>query len=400
MVGLIIGTGEVGLALFELLAKRHQTRSYDKAKPSRSSVPENGPVFQDVDILHVCIPYSEQFVSEVQRYIDMAKPRYCVVHSSVPVGTCAKIGMPWPGRPETVIFHSPVRGTHPDMRRGLMTFVKYLSSDWASREQFDAVVEYFTTADFKIKISESTRTTEAMKLLELARYGVYLAFAKEQEAICRQLGVSYDAAYLDFERTSNEGLREEGRADLQQPLLTPFKRYIGGHCTLENIALLLGQVEQPLLRKAYEVGRGTIIWPNCNIYPGAKIGKGCSVGQFTEIDNGVVIGNDVRVGAYCFITSGVTSEGGCFIAPRVSFSNDKHPPSKGEYWGTILVKRGAVIGMGAVVLPGVTIGERAVVGAGSVVTKDVPPGEVYYGVAAQPRGTRNGIYKPQEALTD
>lgn len=390
-VSLIVGLGEVGAALYEVLAAVHPVKGFDDVLPSRSNVPNSPRAFEGIDYLHVCIPYNERFLPSVQRYIDETHARFCVVHSSVPVGTCAKLK-------GTVVFHSPVRGTHPEMRRGLVTFEKYLSSDAATPEEWTELDGYLRAAGFRVAQVLGTKTTELMKLLELARYGVYLAFAKEQEAICRHLGVDYDVAYLAFERSSNAGLREEGKAEMQQPLLTPFDKYIGGHCTLENMALLLAQCEQPLLRQAYAIGRGTTIWPNCNVYPGARIGKGCNVGQFTEIDDGVVIGNDVRIGAHCFIPSGVTIEDGCFIAPRVSFSNDKHPPSKRACWAETRVRRGAVIGVGSVILPGITIGERAVIGAGSVVTKDVPAGAVWYGEAARDRARVEDVYRPKEAL--
>jgi acetyltransferase-like isoleucine patch superfamily enzyme len=156
--------------------------------------------------------------------------------------------------------------------------------------------------------------------------------------------------------------------------------------------ILLRQFEAPLLKMAHKIDRNTVIWPNCNIYPTAKIGKGCSIGQFCEIGNNVVIKDSVRIGAYSFIPEGVTIEENVFIAPRVSFSNDKHPPSDKLAWGKILVKKGAAIGMGAIILPGVTIGENAVVGAGSVVTKNIPDGEVWYGAAATPHGQKEEVY--------
>jgi acetyltransferase-like isoleucine patch superfamily enzyme len=91
----------------------------------------------------------------------------------------------------------------------------------------------------------------------------------------------------------------------------------------------------------------------------------------------------------CFIPEGVTIEDNCFIAPRVSFSNDKRPPSKKEFWGKITIKKNAAIGMGAIILPGVMVGEGAIVGAGAVVTKSIPAGEKWFGVPAMPHGERS-----------
>ena len=87
-----------------------------------------------------------------------------------------------------------------------------------------------------------------------------------------------------------------------------------------------------------------------------------------------------------FIPEGVVIENDVFVAPGVFFSNDKYPPSSQKEWGRILIKKGAALGMGAIILPGVTVGERAMIGAGSVVTKDVPDGAKYYGNPAHAHG--------------
>ena len=128
-------------------------------------------------------------------------------------------------------------------------------------------------------------------------------------------------------------------------------------------------------------GLGTKIWKYTNIYD-SEIGDNCSIGSYTEIGN-AKIGNNVRIGAYCFLCKGVEIEDDVFLAPRVTFLHDKYPPSGGEYWGKILVKKGAVIGGNATVLPNVTIGKNAVIGAGSVVTKDVAEGITVIGNPAR-----------------
>lgn len=121
----------------------------------------------------------------------------------------------------------------------------------------------------------------------------------------------------------------------------------------------------------------------CNIYKTAKIGKQVNIGAFTEIGDNVVIGDHVRIGAMCFIPEGVTLEDGAWIGPRVTFTNDMYPPSGKENWKRTVVKKGARLGAAVTVLPGITIGEKALVGAGAVVTKDVPAGETWSGVPAK-----------------
>jgi acetyltransferase-like isoleucine patch superfamily enzyme len=125
------------------------------------------------------------------------------------------------------------------------------------------------------------------------------------------------------------------------------------------------------------------IWPPCNIYPTAAIGENVSIGIFSEIGPKVSIGNNVRIGAMCFIPEGVTIMDDVWIGPHCVFTNDRFPPSPREKWELTLVMKGARVGAGVTVLPGVIIGENALVGAGSVVVKSVPPEETWAGVPAK-----------------
>ena len=129
-----------------------------------------------------------------------------------------------------------------------------------------------------------------------------------------------------------------------------------------------------------------------NLY-GCDIGDNTKIACFVEIQRGVRIGKNCKVEAFVFIPTGVTIEDNVFIGPHVCFTNDKEPrattPSgklktkKDWSVSTTIVKKGASIGANATILPGVTIGENAVVGAGAVVTKDVPPNKIVAGNPAK-----------------
>uniref|UniRef100_A0A6H1ZE99 Putative hexapeptide repeat-containing transferase n=1 Tax=viral metagenome TaxID=1070528 RepID=A0A6H1ZE99_9ZZZZ len=110
-----------------------------------------------------------------------------------------------------------------------------------------------------------------------------------------------------------------------------------------------------------------------NIHPSAEIGEDCTIHSHVWIGANVKIGKRCKIQAFVFIPDGVTIGDDVFIAPHVCFTNDRHPPSNGKGWEKTFVEDGAVIGAGAVILPGLTVGERAMVAAGTVVTKDVPP---------------------------
>jgi UDP-2-acetamido-3-amino-2,3-dideoxy-glucuronate N-acetyltransferase len=130
-------------------------------------------------------------------------------------------------------------------------------------------------------------------------------------------------------------------------------------------------------------GSNSKAWEPCKVYASAKIGKNVQIGTFSEIGENVTIGDDVRIGAMCFIPEGVTIQDKAWIGPRVTFTNDLYPPAGKDQWKKTLIKKGASLGAAVTVLPGVTIGERALIGAGAVVTHDVPDGERWAGVPAR-----------------
>jgi acetyltransferase-like isoleucine patch superfamily enzyme len=135
-----------------------------------------------------------------------------------------------------------------------------------------------------------------------------------------------------------------------------------------------------------------ILYPDLvNLY-GCSIGEGTRIGPFVEIQKGAVVGARCKVSSHAFVCEGVTIEDEVFVGHGVMFTNDRHPMATAEGrlqidadWELVptLVKRGASIGSGAVILCGVTIAERALVGAGAVVTRDVPAGAVVAGVPAR-----------------
>ncbi len=137
------------------------------------------------------------------------------------------------------------------------------------------------------------------------------------------------------------------------------------------------------------IGSGTKIWHFCHIMPGAKIGERCNIGQNVFIAADVAIGNDVKIQNNISVYTGVTLEDEVFLGPSMVFTNVINPRShverKDEYKAT-LVKRGATIGANATILCGVTLGQYAFVGAGSVVTRDVPAYALVYGNPARLKG--------------
>ncbi len=125
-----------------------------------------------------------------------------------------------------------------------------------------------------------------------------------------------------------------------------------------------------------EIGEGTRIWHWCHLMKGAKVGKNCNIGENAFIESGVILGNNVKVKNNVALYTGLECEDDVFIGPNAVFTNVANPRSfidrKSEFKKTI-IKKGATIGANATIVCGHDIGEYAFVGAGSVVTKTVPP---------------------------
>lgn len=137
----------------------------------------------------------------------------------------------------------------------------------------------------------------------------------------------------------------------------------------------------PLSDCKANIPASTNIWQFCIIFPEAKIGDNCNICANVLIENEVTVGNNVTVKSGVQLWDGITVEDDVFIGPNATFTNDLFPRSKNSDWklSKTVIKKGASIGANATILCGVTIGEKAMIGAGSVVTKDVPDGELWVG---------------------
>ena len=156
------------------------------------------------------------------------------------------------------------------------------------------------------------------------------------------------------------------------------------------------------------IGPGTRIWHQAQVRERVRLGTNCIVGKGAYIDFDVVIGDNVKIQNGVYVYHGATVEDGVFLGPGVILTNDKLPRAinpdgslkSDADWevSSTLIRRGASIGAGAVVLPGVTVGEFAMVGAGAVVTRDVPAHALVYGNPARSHGYACRCGRPLQAL--
>lgn len=215
MKTVIIGQGEIGESLAEAL-NEYDRMILDKHDHRQG----NG----DVEIIHICFPYSDNFISEVKRYQRMYKPQYTVIHSTVPVGTSRQCDA----------IHSPCVGIHPHLAKSLKTFTKFLGGEKASE-----VAQYFRRAGISVYLFDDPETTELMKTLSTSFYGLLIEWTKEVKRQCEKYGVPFEAWTL-WTNNYNKGYDILGYPEYMRPNLVPIRTKIGGHCVIPNLDFLEG----------------------------------------------------------------------------------------------------------------------------------------------------------------
>lgn len=146
--------------------------------------------------------------------------------------------------------------------------------------------------------------------------------------------------------------------------------------------------------QAQQIGAETRIWQFVVVLKDARIGSNCNICANSFIENEVIIGDNVTVKSGVYIWDGISIEDNVQVGPNVTFTNDKYPRAKQQFdLKRTIIRKNASIGAGAVILGGIEIGESAMIGAGSVVTKNIPPYTLWLGNPAKKVGfvTREGV---------
>jgi len=223
----ILGYGEVGRAI---------ARFYKKPK-IKDLKKDDG--LEGVEILHICIPWSDKFMEIVKKEIRKIKPKLTIIHSTVPPGTTKKIVLSDIGRPTggcEMVVHSPVRGIHPYLYQGVKTFVKYIGTD--NKKAGELAKEHLESLSIKTKVFQPSLVTELGKLFSTSYYGLCIAWHGEMKKICDKAGIDFEKAITDFNKTYNQGYQKLGKKNVVRPVLYPPKGGIFGHCICENAEIL------------------------------------------------------------------------------------------------------------------------------------------------------------------
>jgi len=212
----ILGYGEVGQTIAKFY-KNPQIKDLNR---------DDG--LEGVETLHICIPWSENFVKIVKREIKKIKPKITIIHSTIAPGTVKKIG--------GMIVHSPIRGVHPHLYEGIKTFVKYIGAD--NKRAGELAKKHLKSLGIKTKVFYPSITTEIGKLLDTSYYGLCIAWHGEMAKICDKFGINFEKAVTNFNNTYNEGYLKFGKKNVIRPVLYPPKKGIKGHCVCENAKIL------------------------------------------------------------------------------------------------------------------------------------------------------------------
>jgi UDP-N-acetyl-D-mannosaminuronate dehydrogenase len=211
---LVIGVGEIGGPLLELVRERYEAYGLD-IKPT-------GPI-PECEIMHICFPFDgENFVQHSLRYIEKYRPSLVIINSTVAPGTTRRIAL----ESKTDAVNSPVLGKHARMKQEMLEYTKFIGT--ITKEAGERAVQHFATLGIKTKLCSSPEASELAKLTETTYFGVLIAWAQEVERYCNATGANYDEVVSFYEEIR------------YLPRVKFFPGVIGGHCVLPNIKILKG----------------------------------------------------------------------------------------------------------------------------------------------------------------
>lgn len=221
----ILGYGEIGKAIHSLY-KRNDIYNVSIRDLSIDNELKN------LDVLNICIPCVDNFVDIVTDVALESSAKTVIIHSTVRVGTTSEIQR----RLNCLVSHSPVRGIHPFLLEGILTFVKFVGS--STYETSKIVADHLQSLGLNVEILESSKETELGKLFDTTYYGVCIAWHGEMKKICDSVGVSFENTVTMFNTTYNSGYSKLNKTNVIRPVLHPPVDGIGGHCVTQNAKLL------------------------------------------------------------------------------------------------------------------------------------------------------------------
>tara|TARA_A100000171_G_scaffold34350_1_gene32796 strand:- start:1883 stop:2620 length:738 start_codon:yes stop_codon:yes gene_type:complete len=219
---LIIGYGQIGKAIFKLYnPKKYNVYIKD--------IKTDNLLINNIHIMDICIPYSNDFVDIVKNYIDYYKPKLTIIHSTVLPGTTKKIK-------RFDISYSPVIGTHPDLFNSIKTFTKFIGANDKSSLKFTK--KHFKDLKIKFKVLKNSKTVETAKILSTLYYGMCISFHNDVDLLCSKNNLSFEQVMTEWNKEYNRGYNLMNKSNVIRPVLKSPKGKIGGHCIIKNAEII------------------------------------------------------------------------------------------------------------------------------------------------------------------
>lgn len=219
----VVGLGEVGRPLLEIVSEHHDVIGVDIAPPTER--------VDNVDVLHICYPFQiKDFIGETARYIELFKPTVTIINSTVAVGTTRAVAQ----RTGAAVVSSPVRGKHARMVEELRRYAKFVGA--MDVESGQRAAEHFESMGLKVKVLSSPEATELAKLTETTYFGLMIAWAQEIERYCDRVSQNYEELISFYDEIAFF------------PKVKYFPGVIGGHCVMPNIQILRKFEDSAILR--------------------------------------------------------------------------------------------------------------------------------------------------------
>jgi hypothetical protein len=239
--GIIVGLGEVGSSWFKVLSENSDLNitgiDIRGDKERKKDKKEEGKT-----VMHVCIPFLDTFEEIASGYIKEYNPDLVIVNTSCKVGSTRNLY----NLTKAPMVHTPVRGLHPNIDKGIKTFVNAIGP--INELSGKLAEDYLDSLGIRHKTFNNPEETEMAKLLDTSYYGWNILFAKQVLYLCQEYGLDFENVYTEFNKTYNEGYMQLGKKDVSRPVLIPpqvFNRNLGvgdsrinGHCVRTNLEIL------------------------------------------------------------------------------------------------------------------------------------------------------------------
>jgi hypothetical protein len=232
MQAVLIGYGEIGGGMFEVLSPYHQIFIHDPAKGYDYHASK---AQAQIDLLLVALPWSDEFNDLIALQQKIIEPRASLIFSTVPIGTCQKLKA----------SHFPIEARHPKIARDVILNRSHFLGGYNQ-----TVIDFLDQAELSFSVFKNPAWTEFLKLRSTAVYGVNLEFARYCAGVAQEIGLDWDQVKL-YDQAYNQLNINRGTPEFVRPVLNPPQGRIGGHCVVPNSRILDRQFPSDFLKNIY-----------------------------------------------------------------------------------------------------------------------------------------------------